>query len=284
MDKNGLLREIRALYEECPGNTVSEAQALCPEVMGEKLFEAPLLGIGSAEDALFTEYKKAEVVGPWFLTPTEWMESARTVVSLFFPFTEAVKKSNWTYTDGPSPLWLHGRIEGQEYLNGYMRRLKDRLEALGLEACVPGLDARFVKIVAGRNFTGYAGISEKTFGSNWSERHAAYVCGLGTFGLSKGLITNKGMAGRFVSVLISEELPADPRPYQGIYDNCIRCGACVRRCPVDAISLEKGKDHVLCGAWLDKMGEIHAPRYGCGLCQTKVPCGSRNPSGVRFAE
>ena len=212
MDKNGLLREIRALYEECPGNTVSEAQALCPEVMGEKLFEAPLLGIGSAEDALFTEYKKPEVVGPWFLTPTEWMESARTVVSLFFPFTEAVKKSNW------------------------------------------------------------------------SERHAAYVCGLGTFGLSKGLITNKGMAGRFVSVLISEELPADPRPYQGIYDNCIRCGACVRRCPVDAISLEKGKDHVLCGAWLDKMGEIHAPRYGCGLCQTKVPCESRNPSGVRFAE
>ena len=170
MDKNGLLREIRALYEECPGNTVSEAQALCPEVMGEKLFEAPLLGIGSAEDALFTEYKKPEVVGPWFLTPTEWMESARTVVSLFFPFTQAVKKSNWTYTDGPSPLWLHGRIEGQEYLNSYMRRLKERLEALGLEACVPGLDARFVKIVAGRNFTGYAGISEKTFGSNWSER------------------------------------------------------------------------------------------------------------------
>ena len=84
MDKNGLLREIRALYEECPGNTVSEAQALCPEVMGEKLFEAPILGIGSAEDALFTEYKKPEVVGPWFLTPTEWMESARTVVSLFF--------------------------------------------------------------------------------------------------------------------------------------------------------------------------------------------------------
>ena len=84
MDKNGLLREIHALYEECPGNTVSEAQALYPEVMGEKLFEAPILGIGSAEDALFTEYKKPEVVGPWFLTPTEWMESARTVVSLFF--------------------------------------------------------------------------------------------------------------------------------------------------------------------------------------------------------
>lgn len=62
---------------------------------------------------------------------------------------------------------------------------------------MPGLDARFVKIVADRNFTGYAGISEKTFGSNWSERHAAYVCGLGTFGLSKGLITDKGMGRTF---------------------------------------------------------------------------------------
>ena len=30
--------------------------------------------------------------------------------------------------------------------------------------------------------------------STWSERHAMYAAGLGTFGLSKGLITKKGMA------------------------------------------------------------------------------------------
>ena len=42
MDKNGLLWEIHSLYEECPGNVVSETQALCPEVIRERLFETPL--------------------------------------------------------------------------------------------------------------------------------------------------------------------------------------------------------------------------------------------------
>ena len=36
--------------------------------------------------------------------------------------------------------------------------------------------------------------------STWSERHVAYVSGLGTFGLSGGLITAKGQAVRLGSV------------------------------------------------------------------------------------
>ena len=31
--------------------------------------------------------------------------------------------------------------------------------------------------------------------------HAAYLCGLGTFGLSRGIITKPGMAGRFGSIM-----------------------------------------------------------------------------------
>ena len=38
------------------------------------------------------------------------------------------------------------------------------------------------------------------YASNWSERHVAYVCGLGTFGC-QGLITSKGLAGRFGSII-----------------------------------------------------------------------------------
>lgn len=126
----------------------------------------------------------------------------------------------------------------------------------------------------------YACVNEYTFGSNWSERHAAYVCGLGTFGLSKGLITEKGMAGRFASIIIDTEMIPDKRAYAGIYDYCTMCGACVRRCPAGAISKENGKNHNICNEWLQKMGKKYAPRYGCGLCQTKVPCESRIP-GIR---
>ena len=62
------------------------------------------------------------------------------------------------------------------------------------------------------------GEDEPVYGSMWSERHVAYVCGLGTFGLSKGIITRRGMAGRFCSLVTELELDADIRPYQGLYD------------------------------------------------------------------
>ena len=111
----------------------------------------------------------------------------------------------------------------------------------------------------------------------WSERHAAYVCGLGTFGLSKGLITRKGIAGRFGSVVTDIELEPDPREYSGVYDWCINCGACIARCPAKAISFEKGKEHSPCLDMLLQSGKRFAPRYGCGLCQTGVPCEHQRP-------
>ena len=110
----------------------------------------------------------------------------------------------------------------------------------------------------------------------WSERHVAYLCGLGTFGLSKGIITRKGMAGRFASLVTALELPADERPYKGLYDYCIRCGECIRRCPVRAIS-EEGKEHKPCHDWLLHVKKEYAPRLGCGKCQTAVPCESGIP-------
>ena len=66
---------------------------------------------------------------------------------------------------------------------------------------------------------------------------------LGTFGLSRGLITKRGMAGRITSIIINAEFEPDERPYTGIYDFCIRCGACALKCPVKAISMEYGKNN-----------------------------------------
>lgn len=123
--------------------------------------------------------------------------------------------------------------------------------------------------------------SQAAFTSRWSERHAAYISGLGTFGLHKGLITERGTCGRFVSVLTDLPLPPTPRPYTGLYDYCTHCGACVRRCPVGAISQKAGKDHVACAYFVDWTMALYAPRYGCGKCQVGVPCQSRNPRKKR---
>lgn len=277
LEKDFVSENVVRIYEECPGNVIAEKDAICPEVAGIQMFEPPIIGMASAKDSLFEEYKKVGVIGPWHRSPSEWLNGAKTVISIFFPFTEEVKKSNRLCTDGPSPAWLHGRIEGQNYIAAFTKQLSKWFDEQEISNCTPCLDERFVKIVAGNNVKEYNCADEKTFGSNWSERHAAFACGLGTFGLSKGIITEKGMAGRFTSIIIAEEIEPDVRPYTEIYEYCTKCGACIRRCPVQAISFEKGKDHTKCNACLKRLGEINTPRYGCGLCQTKVPCESRIP-------
>ena len=196
-----------------PGNVISADFAIRPELVGVHFFDEPLVGIGSAEDPLFDEYKKEGVIGPWHLSPKEWMPEANTVVSVFFPFTEEVRRSNRETEGEPSAEWLHGRIEGQAFLADTMRELAAWMNEQNVPTLVPAQDERFQSVMGGQGITGYENINEKTYGSRWSERHAAYVCGLGTFGLSKGIITEKGMAGRFGSLVTVMEAEPDVRKF-----------------------------------------------------------------------
>jgi len=277
MNRELITENIVHIFEECQGNIISSSDAICPEVAGVQMFETPLIGIASSDDILFDKYKEKSVIGPWHMSPDEWLDGAKTVISIFLPFTEAVKKNSRSCKHGPSPAWLHGRVEGQEFIDAYTAALCEWLTSQGIRNCAPSIDARFKQVAAGKGMQEYECVNEKTYGSNWSERHAAYACGLGTFGLSKGIITEKGMAGRFTSIIIDKEIKPDTRPYSDVYEYCTKCGACIVRCPADAISMEQGKNHNICDAWLKEMKAAHAPRYGCGVCQTAVPCESRIP-------
>jgi hypothetical protein len=88
------------------------------------------------------------------------------------------------------------------------------------------------------------------FASTWSERHAAYAAGLGTFGLCDGLITAVGKSMRVGSVVVRAVLPATPRPYASHREYCLffnsgTCRKCIERCPASALS-EKGHDKRMC--------------------------------------
>jgi len=262
MTKARIEAEIQYIFDTFSGNRVAEDVALTPELAGMVMYDTPLVGFGSADDPLFMQMKQEEAVGPWYMTPKEWYPGAKSVISIFFPLSEVVRSSSRSCTDEPSAQWLHARIEGQAYMVSFAGHLCRWLTEQGIGWCVPGSDSRFQEI---------------NLSSNWSERHAAYVCGLGTFGLSRGLITRRGMAGRFISVIIDAEIPADIRPYTGLYDYCIMCGACMTRCPMDAISLEKCNDKPVCHTQIMAMMKKHEPRYGCGLCQTGVSCEDRIP-------
>ncbi len=76
--------------------------------------------------------------------------------------------------------------EGAHHGRGSEHELRthivDELEKAGYPAVAPMLSPLWKQHM-----------SEKyLFASSWSERHAAYAAGLGTFGLSDGLITEKG--------------------------------------------------------------------------------------------
>lgn len=271
MTKEELALLAAELMEEA-GNRVSSDIAIDPAVAGMRLYDAPILGVASADDPLFDGLKKPEAVGVHALAPREWMPEAKTVISLFFPTSPQVRKSNRADRSWPSSGWIHARAEGMDMIDRVNRRLCEILESEGYLALSPVRSERFAarEEEAGRVYT-----------SNWSERHVAYICGLGTFGLSKGLITRRGVAGRFTSILTNLSLAPDVRPYTGLYEYCSLCGACARNCPAGAISVETGKDHVRCARFVNTTIERYNPpgtparrnkRYGCGKCQVKVPC------------
>ena len=267
MERSMLEKHIRETFEKTCGNGYKNMP----------YFDAPIFGIGSASDPLFDDYKDPSAIGPWFMKPDDWLPEAKTVIAIFFPLSKDIRDSNRGKRIVASVPWAHARIEGQKYISDFTHRLMALLNDEGFKCVYPQYDPRFEAVRAGKGITGYEGIDKNTFGSRWSERHAAYVCGLGTFSLSKGLITEKGIAGRFSTIITDAYIKPDERSYTGIYDYCINCGQCIKKCPSKAIDIIHGKDHNLCFGRMKISGVIRYPRYGCGLCQVDVPCETKIP-------
>lgn len=280
MEKEDLIKMATDFVESSEDNRITEQIAISENVVGMKIFQAPILAFGSAKDEYFRLLKDPKAIGEHFLLPKEWLSEAETVISFFLPFSQVVKDGNRKNMSWPSEEWLHGRIEGQSLINKLCTYLKEELINKGYDSVVPSIDKRFwAKTESNKGCSN----SGTTFTSNWSERHTAFVCGLGTFGLSKGIITREGMAGRFGSIITELGFTPDKRQYEDIYEYCSMCGDCVKNCPVDAISLDSGKNHSICSKFLDITAEKFKPRYGCGKCQIGVPCESKIPKTKKLS-
>ncbi|WPC43392.1 4Fe-4S binding protein [Clostridium sp. JS66] len=277
MVKEDLIKMAADFVESLKDNIITEEIAISENVVGMKIFEAPIFAFGSAEDEYFSLLKNSEAIGEHFMLPKEWLPQAKTVISFFLPFSQAVKIGNRKNMSWPSEEWLHGRIEGQALINKLSIYLKSELMNEGYKVVVPSIDERFW---FKGPLTKESSNPNLSFTSNWSERHAAFVCGLGTFGLSKGIITKAGAAGRLGSIISDISFKPDERKYKEVYEYCSMCGACIRNCPAKAISLENGKDHNICSKFLDITAQKFKPRYGCGKCQTGVPCESKIPKVI----
>jgi epoxyqueuosine reductase QueG len=271
---------IRDFINYSPENTLRDHN-------NEKAWADPLVGFSGGDDPLYEDYKQH--VGPFHWTPREIFlqtfpevkvaPGELTVISWILPQTEATKADNRKRKTYPAQRWARARLFGEEANNKLRSYIVTILQNKGYRAVAPVLSPQWT-----RNISDLYG-----FASNWSERHVAYASGLGTFGLCDGLITARGKAIRAGSVVAHTHIPPTPRPYHDHHAYCLfyahsTCKKCVSRCPVGAIS-EAGHDKLKCGSHTHGRSHDYInSHYGfetdaCGLCQTKVPCESRIPSG-----
>jgi len=200
-----------------------------------------------------------EVAHPGHLRPRDLLPGARSVAAWFFAFSEEVIRGNMG-GEWASEGWARAYLAVNTLIADTAAHLGGRLEAAGYRAAADPPTHKF---------------DPETLAAPWSHRHAAWVCGLGTFGHHNLLITALGPAGRLGSLVTDAPIePSPPPPGElcparsgGI------CRICASACPIEAFG-EAGFDRHACRARCDE----NAARFAalgradvCGKCAVACP-------------
>jgi ferredoxin len=264
-------------FADSPDNTLKKWN-------DEPAWGKPIVGFSNGADPLYKFYKTD--IGDFYRSPLEFLSHQYpnrnfeadkiTVISWILPQTDATKRDHRKETHFPSERWARSRIFGEEFNNKLRQHMVDGFSEKDIEAAAPLLSPLLERKTSSKY--GYA--------STWSERHAAYAAGLGTFGLSDGLITPVGIAMRTGSVVANLYIDPTKRSYDNHNAYCLfymkgTCRKCIERCPIGAITWE-GHNKATCSKYV-RMTRQYVQRhygfkgYGCGFCQTGVSCESGIP-------
>lgn len=238
----------------CPLATSSMDAALREAVEAHcRRLEIPLVGFAPA--SRWDEPRFAPLV-PEAFRPAAVVPGTRTVIVIGLPVFLPVVET------APS-IWYHELYRtANELLDQHAYRVAAALNAAGHAAVpVPRDGYGSIRVLLERPVAFF------------SHRHAAYLAGLGTFGVSNMLLTPAyGPRIRFASVLTAAELPPDPVLEE---DLCTRCMCCIEECPAGA--LEPGDypasltDKRACAARSADLVRRHISP--CGRCIAVCPVG-----------
>jgi len=227
----------------------------------ETRYRTPLVGFAVADDPRFLRLR--EIAEPTHLVPGDLLPAARSVVSFFLPFAEAVVEANRAERRQVAREWALAYVETNALINRIARGLIAALAERGVPAAAEPATHNWDPV---------------TLVSRWSHKSVAAIAGLGSFGLHHMLITDAGCAGRFGSLVVDAELEPTSGPGDAagvrcryLYDGS--CMTCVQRCPVGALT-EEGLDKRRCYRWLlqvaDGLCDLGLADV-CGKCATG-PC------------
>lgn len=215
--------------------------------------EIPMVGVASVE-----QWKDPPFL-PWMpeeFYPQSIYPEARSVIVIGLPVSLPVLETS------PSIFYRELYNTVNALLDQYTYRLANFLNDSGSPSIFVPRD-------------GYFGIKAllKNPVAFFSHRHAAFLAGLGTFGVNNMLLTPEfGPRVRFGSVFTSAELKPDPLLEDQL---CTRCMRCVKMCPANA---QDENDYPL--GLTDKKscaeyaGELNRRGISpCGICIKVCPVG-----------
>ena len=186
---------------------------------GLSYYRVPLVGYAAASDPAFNDFQK--FVGPHHLTPQDLMPDAKTVFAFFLPFQKQIIEHN-RQGELASREWAEVYIATNHLINRIYADLERELRRAGVNFVSQSPTYEFDK---------------ELLVANWSHRHIAYVCGLGSFGRNNLLITPKGSGGRLGSGVMDTSLEPTGRVAES--HHCLAdttgCRYCEKICPVGAI-------------------------------------------------
>ena len=224
---------------------------VCDEVKNSvdgDIFREPLVGFASTADPLFL--RLPEVVGKHHVQPQDLLPGARTAMAFFIPFTPSIVLAN----RGPTVAreWAEAYLKTNALINSICKNLITFLSEKSIEArAVP----------ATHNY------DPETLLAAWSHKSVGFIAGLGRFGLNRMLITTKGCAGRYGSLVFAADVAWDKRSDE---EFCIgikngECRYCLETCPVRALSPD-GFDRQKCKGQLIENGKCFKELGLCDVC------------------
>jgi epoxyqueuosine reductase QueG len=174
-------------------------------------YREPIVAFADVDDLEFESIKS--MTHENHMLPKGWMPNGKTVVSFFIPFTKELVLAN-KKQEYIAKEWAVAYIETNNLIKEINNTMAEKLKQYGIDTVwqLPVVNYDSEKLM-----------------SYWSQRHVAFIAGIGTFGINNMLITNKGCSGRYGSFIIDYKIEPSKknREEKCLYKLNGSCGICM---------------------------------------------------------